>query len=90
MATIMHRRADEPTTGRSGHLLALGTPTASRLVADVRARAAPVNGLKQLGAMRRLGAVAEIASHGGTDGECERLVVGRAAESSRSGGPDPL
>ena len=26
MATIMHRQADEPTTGRSGHLLALGTP----------------------------------------------------------------
>jgi hypothetical protein len=24
MATIMHRRADEPATGRSSHLLALG------------------------------------------------------------------
>jgi hypothetical protein len=48
MATIMHRRADEPTTGRSGYLLALGTPPASRLVADVRARAAPVNGLNSL------------------------------------------
>jgi hypothetical protein len=26
MATIMQRRADKPATGRSGHLLALGTP----------------------------------------------------------------
>jgi hypothetical protein len=62
MAAVMHRRADEPTTGRSGHLLAPGTLTpASSLLADLRARPSLVSWpqrCRPLGTVRRLRAVA--------------------------------